>query len=238
MIIIAICDDDPYYREKEKRIVNDYLFKLNNQYEIHLYNDGKQILNDFYNGMHYDICFFDVSMKDIDGMQAALKMRKDGCGAVFAFITAYMTYALEGYKVNASRYIIKSPESLENNMIECLDATVKKFIVDENEYQNNEEVSPLLKLCKNTVYIESCLHKLIFHYQRGHNSAYGKLDDLEKLLTSSTYCRIHKSYLINLDNVKNIERYKVTLKNGEVINISKSKYKTVRERYFKYLGEF
>lgn len=237
MISIAICDDDPYYREKEQQIVNEYMTKKKLPARIFLYPDGEQILDAFSHGIHFDICFFDVSMKDVDGMQAALKMRSGGCNAQFAFITAYMTYALEGYKVDAARYIIKSPNTLNNDIIECLDIVIKRLNIRISRNEISDEERNLINLSRNAVYIESSLHKLIFHYSTSTEIAYGKLDNLEKILPEEKYCRIHQSYLINLANIKNIKRYSATLKNGTAINISKSRYNAVREQYFKYVGD-
>ena len=67
-------------------------------------------------------------MNNIDGIHVAKEIRKHDKTAVIVFVTAFLSYATEGYKVDAFRYIIKNDVSLEISMIECLDAIKERFI--------------------------------------------------------------------------------------------------------------
>lgn len=51
-------------------------------------------------------------MEEIDGIETAKEIRKI-TKMFYCFVTAFITYALEGYKVDAVRYLIKDHESLE-----------------------------------------------------------------------------------------------------------------------------
>ena len=66
---------------------------------------------------------------------------------------------------------------------------------------------------------------------------YGRLDHIDELLKNSNFCRIHKSYLVNLKFVNKIERYVATLSDGTKVNISQPKYNAVREEFICFRGE-
>ena len=61
----------------------------------------------------YHIIFLDVNMEEIDGIRDSKGNTENHERCFYCFVTAFITYALEGYKVDAVRYLIKDHESLE-----------------------------------------------------------------------------------------------------------------------------
>lgn len=55
----------------------------------------------------FNIAFLDISMEDINGIDMARHLRKTNPQICIVFVTGYMDYALEGYKVGAFRYLLK-----------------------------------------------------------------------------------------------------------------------------------
>lgn len=75
------------------------------------------------------------------------------------------------------------------------------------------------------VYIESNLHKLIFHMNKTKKmqySMYEKLDVIDTAIGQAGSCRIHKSYLVNMKYAEDIERYKLILMDGTNLSIAKT----------------
>ena len=68
-------------------------------------------------------------MEEIDGIETAKEIRKITKDVFIVFVTAFITYALEGYKVDAVRYLIKDHESLEKAMTECMDTILEKMLM-------------------------------------------------------------------------------------------------------------
>ncbi|MFR4234784.1 MAG: LytR/AlgR family response regulator transcription factor [Roseburia faecis] len=93
---------------------------------------------------------------------------------------------------------------------------------------------------ENILYIESNLHRLVF-YMVGedavHYTIYMKLDDIAELLPNKDFCRIHKSYLVNLKYVESVERYRAVLSNGKSLAISKARFLDTRNEFACYRGE-
>lgn len=87
------------------------------------------------------------------------------------------------------------------------------------------------------VYVESNLHRLTF-YVRGTKvlkyTMYNKLDCIEECLGEKGFCRIHKSFLVNMKYVDKIRRYEVELYDGKLLNIAKTRFLNVNNQFVSY----
>ncbi len=101
---IAICDDEEIYRVQLKTILDKLL--INVDYDIDTFSDGN-ILSDAFGKCPYDLVFLDIEMPAVDGITLARKIRAKSENAFIVFLTSHIEYALEGYEVNALRYLTK-----------------------------------------------------------------------------------------------------------------------------------
>ncbi len=112
MFRIAICDDEEYFRNREKKLIEQYMGKRKYDCLIDLYASGEKLLERTDTDMPYDVIFLDISMEEMDGLQTAGRIRKLSENVYIVFVTAYITYALDGYKVGAVRYLLKEEAGL------------------------------------------------------------------------------------------------------------------------------
>lgn len=240
MLQIAICDDEKWFLSQEKEWISQYMNHAGYQFSIDAYASGSEFLAMGDEVSKYDIMFLDVNMEEIDGLEMARKIREYTKEAYIVFVTAFITYALEGYKVDAVRYILKDDVSLEKAIAECLDAIIDKMRYIEHKHTFEFQEGRRTLFSDEIIYIESNLHKLEFHLageKSGKYTMYGRLDNIEKMLQDASFCRVHKSYLVNLRYVEKVERYLAKLSTGDTVSISQPRYNQVRERFICYRGE-
>lgn len=118
----------------------------------------------------------------------------------------------------------KSDTAIDENVIFFL--TNKKRIKDSNilaqdfEYSGNAQIDmPFVGGNKkieidNIVYIESIAHKLIFYvigYDRKEYYTYLKLSEVERMLKDYKFIRIHQSFLVNVNYIKDFYEKSVEL---------------------------
>ncbi len=240
MIHIAICDDEKYFRLWEERLVLEYMEKHQYSYTIDTYTSGREMLDMADISGKYDIIFLDINMEEMDGLETARHIRQISGKVFIVFVTAYITYVLEGYKVNAVRYLLKEEHSLENALKECLDAVIAQMDAEKKIYEiyfpNGKKSVSIDAL----LYVESRLHKVLFFIMdEGIKEyyKYGRLDEVEQELKSYGFIRIHQSYLVNIKYVKNVERYTASLENGTALGISKKYYKDIEKAFIIRKGE-
>lgn len=235
MLKIAICDDEKFYRDKIQEFLKKYLKIHSLDHEIDLYTSGKFFLKKEENLVKYDVIFMDINMDEMDGIQTAMQIRKFHSDTYIVFVTAFISYALEGYKVNAIRYIMK--DTLETAIPECMDAVLNKMQLRQVEFSFMEGHKKLYT--DNILYVESKKHKSIFIYLETEPiqyHIYEKLDHIEKTLESYGFLRIHKSYLVNMKHILKINNYIAFLDTGEELPVPRLRFREVKEIFVAYKG--
>ncbi|MDD3415198.1 MAG: LytTR family DNA-binding domain-containing protein [Lachnospiraceae bacterium] len=239
MLKIMICDDEQYYLN---RIQDQISYQLNEKqivdYEIHTFDTGEQLCENENIWKEYQIFFLDINLKDISGIELAKRIRAENPTAYIAFITSYADYALEGYRVEAIRYIMK--DMLDSMLMECMDIILEKMRLNSQKVRYTFLEGEKELYTRDISYLESSKHKVIFYMTEKKEQTYTlyeKLDFLEGELEQYGFLRIHKSYLVNMDEIKELSRYQVTLKRGEILSIPREKYRSVAEKYYAYEGK-
>ena len=237
---IAVCDDEVHFRKLIRKILMDYMDENGVVYEIDDFESGKDFVEQGIEMTKYKIVFLDINMDKLDGMNTARKIREVSNDMFIVFVTAFINYTLEGYRVDAVRYILKNNVNFPELVYECMDAISAKmnYVVKRKKFQFNEgtrEVS-----LERLLYIESQLHKLEFYIMEecvNKYTLYRTLNDMEKEIASRDFVRIHQSFLVNMKHITDVSRYRVLLSNGVKLNIPKARYKHVEETYVAYKGE-
>ena len=228
MLQIAICDDEKYYREEIRRLVEDWLEEKGMEYAIHLFASGEEFLIQNENLVRYDCIFMDINMNEIDGIEAAMQIRSYHSKTQIVFVTAFIQYVLEGYKVDAVRYIMK--DTLKTAVPECMDAVWKRLKLAQVTFHFVEGEKTLYT--DNILYVESRRHKSIFHYMESSMTEYqiySKLDEIEQKLYEHGFLRIHKSYLVNTMYIDSVRRYRASLTDGQELPIGKERYMELKK---------
>lgn len=89
MFCIAICDDEEYFRIREKQLILNYMANKTYRCKIDMFNSGKEILNLKKAVSQYDIIFLDVNMEEIDGIETAKEIKKNDKRCVYCFCYSF-----------------------------------------------------------------------------------------------------------------------------------------------------
>jgi DNA-binding LytR/AlgR family response regulator len=240
MIRLAICDDETIFAKKLKKCVETNLDKRGISYQTDLYRSGEDFVAQGVKIVDYTVVFLDINMTEMDGLMVAQRIRDMSREVLIVFVTAYVTYTLEGYKFDAVRYLLKGAENFQNTVDECMDAIVEKlnYKIVKKTFKFNEaekEVS-----LDRLLYIESKLHKLEFHVMEDGMkiyTLYKTLNEISDEFAEYDFIRIHQSFLVNLKYIKKVMRYKVILMNQQELSIPKARYKIVKDTFVAYRGE-
>lgn len=240
MFRIAICDDEILFAEELREQLSGYMMEKGLVFEIDIYGSGEALIELGIEVIKYTAVFLDINMEKIDGIRAAEKIREVSREVFIVFVTAYVNYSLEGYRLDVVRYLLKGNANFTSMVKECVDALVDKlnYSVAKRQFDFTEGTKEIS--LERLLYIESNLHKLEFHIMEDDlkiYTMYETLNALENKLPANDFIRIHQSYLVNIKYIRNVERYKVILTNGIELVIPRARYTYVKEYFISYQGE-
>jgi two-component system response regulator LytT len=226
---IAICDDEERYRIELKTILNKLL--INADLNIDTFDDGN-ILADAFAASPYDLVFLDIEMPALDGITLARKIRSRSENVFIVFLTSHIEYALEGYEVNALRYLTK-PVDIEKlkeviRYVQEKQGSSRQIIIKED----GEEI--LIDI-NDVIYMESMNQNVRIVTSKGVHTIRYNISDFEDQLKNDGFFRIHRGYLISLSKVKKLSGNDVILDGGETLPVSRSNVKPLKEALYTYV---
>ncbi len=240
MIRTLIVDDEPLARRALVRLLRSHR-------DIEIIGecgDGESAIAAS-SDRHPDLLFLDIRMPEKDGFEVVAELAKDAPPAI-VFVTAYDQHALQAFEVHAVDYLLK-PFS-QQRLSKALDRVRERAnrAVDNNTMQRllaeirrqNEETQylPRLPVTQNgrirllaTSEIERI--EAMGNYARVHTrkTSYElreTLQSLEKKLDPAQFVRIHRSSIINIDYVHEVQPWfrgghLVVMKDGSQLRLSR-----------------
>nr|WP_299384738.1 LytTR family transcriptional regulator DNA-binding domain-containing protein [Allomuricauda sp.] len=226
---VLIADDEKAGRILIKEFLEDYPDLV----LIAEVNNGVDAITEI-NRFKPDLVFLDIQMPGKTGFEVLNHLEEI---PKIIFSTAYDEFALKAFEVHAVDYLLK-PYTKErfriaverlNGENEKLGALAQSIFMEEASYPSRVLVHFNKKLitikCEDILWIEA-----YGDYSRIHTdsqiylSNFG-ISDLEKKLNPQMFLRVHRSSMINLDKVKELNKYgksyDVTLENGNVVRVSR-----------------
>lgn len=235
MLHIAICDDEKDFVEHLTGLLLQYSRDTGREIKITAYFDGMELIEKY--DTTIDLIFLDICMKMVNGLHAAERIRQMDENVGIIFLTTLTQYGLEGYKYQATNYIIKPLKYVR------LKSEMDKFV-----RRRQKDETPSLVIANDTGkykvslksirYIETYNRNLMFHTENENIICYKSMKEVEKQLADRSFVRCHTSYIVNLFYVKGIKKLDIELNTGETIPVSQPKRKEFMERLADYWGDF
>ena len=243
MAKIIIIDDEAPARELIRHYLQAYP-----DVEIVAEADNGFAAMKFIKEFNPHLIFLDIQMPKLTGFEM-LELLDNPPEIIFS--TAFDQYAIRAFELNAVDYLLK-PYSKER-----FDAALQKALM---RIHSGTSVHPALQMFHNTMapQPETLTRIAVKDRQQIHVIPVGDIDyfeadgDYVKLHTAKKsflkertmkyfeenlpkhFIRIHRSYIVNVNEVSKIElyekeSYRVYLKNGEMLKASSNGYKVLKE---------
>jgi two-component system, LytTR family, response regulator len=234
-----IIDDESLARDLIKSYLKDYS-SLEIIGECENGFDGIKMINEF----HPDLIFLDIQMPKINGFEM-LELLDEKPVTIFA--TAFNEFAIKAFEMNAIDYLLK-PFSKERFKT-ALDKAVEKIKSKENGSQSIskivEHVQKNIEILERVVvksgskihvvpidqinYLEAQDDYVMLYTNDKKHLKQSTMSYFEEHLDNNQFVRIHRSYIVKIDQIAQLELYSkesylLILKNGNKLPVSKSGY--------------
>ena len=234
VIRTAIVEDDPAAVVVLKEYLTRYEKENAVHFQVDVFTDGMEIVSDYQPVYH--IIFLDIQLKHMNGMETAEKIRSMDEEAAFIFVTSTIQFAVQGYLVDAVGYVLKPVPWLAFSQI--LKKAVSRIEKKENRHTLSFEVEggKMRVNLSQIYYIESQLHHILVHSEKGDYLTLGPLKKFEKALEDKSFVKCHNAYLVNLSHITGIMNNTAVLSNGEKLSISRTRKKLFMDRLTDFVG--
>lgn len=219
-----IIEDEPLALERTMNFVNKIPF-------LTLLDTFDNALNGlaFLQNNQVDILFLDIHLDELTGIEL---MESYHITSQVIITTAYQQYALKGYELNISDYLLK-PFTF-NRFLQAVNKTHEKLKLNTNtlDFIFVKTENRLEKIELNDIlFIEGMRDYRRIHTVNKKIMTLQNFKELEQIIPTHIVSRVHKSYMVSLNKIDSIERSRIFIKNA-IIPISDS-YKTA---FFKLIN--
>ena len=221
-----IIEDEPLALERTQAFVEKIPFlKLEGTYDNAL--SGLVHLNT----RPVDILFLDINMDELSGIELLENSRID---SQVILTTAYPGYALKGYELNVTDYLLK-PFAF-NRFLQAVNKAQEKL----TPLPSSPPLSPFIFIKTENRLEKVMINDILFiegmrDYRRIHTlhkriMTLQNFGEMEQMLPNELVCRVHKSFMVSLSKIDSVERSRIRI-GEEIIPISD----TYRSQFFELI---
>lgn len=183
----------------------------------------------------FQIIFIYISSKDTSALALAEDLRQRMPFVSLVFLSDSRDFALDAFRFQASHYLMQ-PIS-QADIISAL-----KRCFTEQKIQTKQVIK--IKPVKSSVptfvplsdisFIEIFRKIVIVHTEEREIHTYSTLNAISQQLDESFF-RVHKSFIVNMNNIHSLNTMEVILKNGRHIPVSRKNKVALKEQYQNFL---
>lgn len=225
LINCIIVEDEPLAMEK----IKDFLAKVPYLNLAGAFKNGLDAIR-FLKEQTIDLIFLDIEMEEVTGIQflESLAVKPN-----IIITTAYDKYAIKGYELNVSDYLLKpiqfnrflkAVEKVHSELAKGTQSQMDFFFV-KTEYRI-EKI-----FIKDVLYIEGMRDYRCIQMEKGKLLTLQTFSELEQMLPDVKLCRVHKSYMVAINRIESIERNLIKIKD-KLIPVSDS----YKNRFYALIG--
>ncbi len=205
--------------------------------------EGVKMINE----MKPDLVFLDIQMPKITGFEL-LELLDHKPHIIFA--TAYDQYALKAFEYNAADYLLK-PYSKER-LMEAIEKVAERIrnegavsdVAEKvSDYPKEEFLDRIVVKDRHKIhiipvdqvrYIESMDDYVMIYTHEGRYMKQKTMKYLESALNPKNFVRIHRSYIVKVEEINEIQQYEkesyiVILHDKTKLKVSKTGYKNLKD---------
>lgn len=206
----VLIDDEPLAIE----ILENYIERLDNKEIVGKFTNSVKAL-EFLSRHPVDLVFLDIQMPNLTGIDLVKSIKNL---PQFIFTTAYPEYALEGFDLNATDYLVKPiPFSRFLQAIgkaedyyrlqENTTRVANDFIFVRSEYENVRIAT------QKITYIEGLKDYIKIYTENSPKAILTLMSfkDILERLNHTNFLRVHRSFIVNISQIDSLQKTRIII---------------------------
>ena len=231
---IAICDDEIQFVDTICSLLEQWGQEHEIKLTLYRFTDGDDLIAAHQNEC-MDLIILDVIMPLLSGIDTAKELRNMNQAVPIVFLTSSREFAVDSYEVKAFNYLIKPVDRAK--LFTTLDDFSKTFNLPQTTYTAQTGSGFCRIIIANVDYLEAQNKQVLVHLTDGKTIIIRELfSKCEEVFSPENgFCRCHRSYIVNLNNVEQFSKTGLTTIYNAAIPISRNSYTAFKETYFNYM---
>lgn len=181
----------------------------------------------------FHIVYMDIMMPMLNGMDAAKLLREKDEKVILIFVTTMRQYAIQGYEVAASDFIVK-PISYPEFALKFTKVLNRLEYVMPPDVLVRTDTSFVRLSPRDIRYVEVKGHHCVYHTASGEYRQYQTMKSAESALSGQDFVRCNNFLLVNLAHVDRIDGMNVIV-GGQPLQISHPKRKAFTDAFVRFM---
>ena len=229
MFYTAICDDEAVFAQKAKELLNKVMEEKRITHRTDCFSSVEE-LRAAMRKCDYTLLLLDIVMDKCTGLEYASELRRAGSRVNIIFMTSSAEFALDAYEVYPLTYLTKpvDPVKLRRAVQICLEKMEKQpgLVI------NDRRLGQVMVEYDDILYLESQKHDVVIYARDGQQYTFmASFESFCEKLPQEIFFRCHRSYTVNLRHTSRISNREYTMRNGDMIPISRTQYKLACDKF-------
>ena len=219
-MLIYLCDDSESDTMRLKHYLNIYAGQMNMDFQLVSFSSSRELVAAFKKAdPGPELMFLDILMPELNGMEAARKLRSLQYNGGIIFTTSSTEYAMDSYEVNALYYLHKpyARSHFENAMSRC--GTLLKKAKPQFTFTFRKKMVTLPY--EDIIFFETGRsHTILLHTISGTFSFTGALTQIAGSFSGTDcFLPVGRSFLINLDYISGKSGNDIIMSDGSIVQV-------------------
>ena len=232
MMKIAIIEDDPAQADQLEGCISRYCAEHGLPVRVTQHLNVINFLEKYQGDC--DIVYMDIMMPMMNGMSAARLLREKDEKVTLVFVTSMRQYAIQGYEVAASDFIVK-PLKYEEFAIKFA-RILNRLRPSEGTLLLKSDLGFIRLDPARILYVEVSAHHCLYHTDSGEYRQYQTMKSAESALARFGFARPNNFTLVNLDRITRVDGKSVYI-GGTAIEMSHPRRKAFMAEYARFMEE-
>ena len=227
-LVVGLCDDEEYVCDSVYKILKNYGNEHQIEIEFIYYNSAKLLLE---KRDMLDVLFLDIEMPKMDGIKAGMKLRDWNIDYKIIMPTVREDRFRDAFKIGAFRFVSKPINEVEfclaiNDVIDAM--SINRSVI---AYRDNVafEISQ-----KDILYIEANSSSSLIYTRDCEYRSEQSLKAWSNLLDKRFFFQSHRSYIVNMSKIENVQGNTIYLVTGDRILVSRRLRTSFLKAYMMY----
>lgn len=230
---LIIVEDLQLHREQLAKLIRDDCCRQKESVDLSFYASGEEFLAR-YRPRSCDGLFLDVVLGGVTGMDVARKVRESESRLPIIFTTTQRDYAVEGFAVDATDYLIKPVDA--KGVARCM-GRLRKFLAAPSsisllETSGRGHCAPIDVALDHILYAQCFNHAIdvhtlsdVYHIRQSFQDFTGRLPHTGRFFVCG------RGLVVNLSQVARVLENELLLKNGDRLSFSRSRRQEIQKAY-------